>query len=51
MPFTYIISDVGTKSVAIKTVGNEKMQVIVILTELVDSMKLPPYDIEKKYYA
>jgi hypothetical protein len=43
MPSTYIISDIDTKFVAIETLGNEKMQVTVILIEFVDSTKLPPY--------
>jgi hypothetical protein len=43
MPFNYTIDDTGVKSVRIKTSGNEKMRVTVMLMVLADSMKLPPY--------
>jgi hypothetical protein len=41
MPFNYTNNDVAAKSVVIKTSGNEKVQVTVMLTELADSMTLP----------
>jgi hypothetical protein len=42
----YTTDDAGAKPAVIKTFGNEKMQVTVMLTELADSMKLPPCDTE-----
>jgi hypothetical protein len=36
MPSNYKTDDVGAKPVVIKTLGNEKMQVTAILTELVE---------------
>jgi hypothetical protein len=43
MPSNHTITDIGAKSVIIKTLGSERMRVTVILIEFVDSMKLLPY--------
>jgi hypothetical protein len=43
VPSNYTVDDKGVKSVLIKTSGNEKMRVTVMLTVLADGMKLPPY--------
>jgi hypothetical protein len=42
-PSNYSIEDAGAKSVLIRTMGNVKMQVIVMLLELADSMEPSPY--------
>jgi hypothetical protein len=41
-PSNYAIDDSAAKSVVIKTSHTENMQVTVMLTELVDNIKLPP---------
>jgi hypothetical protein len=51
MQSSYIISGISTKSFTLKIFCQEKMQVTLILTEFVDSMKPPPRRIQKKYYA
>jgi hypothetical protein len=43
MSFNYTVDDIGAKSVLIKTLGNEKMQVTVMLMVLADGIKLLPY--------
>jgi hypothetical protein len=43
MPSSYAIDDVVAKSVVIKTSDSVKLYVTVILTELGDSINLPPY--------
>lgn len=43
-----IIEEIGTKSVIIKTLGNEKMCITVTLAVLADGIKLPPYVILKR---
>jgi hypothetical protein len=43
MPSNYTDDDTGAKSVLIKTSGNEKMQVTVMLKVLADGTKLPPH--------
>lgn len=47
-PTNNIIEEAGTKSVIIKTLGNEKMCSIAVLAVLADGMKLPPYVILKR---
>jgi hypothetical protein len=42
MPSSYTMDNVAAKFV-LKTSGNEKLQAILMLTELADSMILPPY--------
>jgi hypothetical protein len=48
MPSNYTVDGTGAKSVLIKTSGNEKMRVTVMLTVLADGIKLPPYDTYQK---
>lgn len=43
MPTNYTVDIVGTKTVSVKTTGNEKMRVTVMLTVLADGRKLPPF--------
>jgi hypothetical protein len=43
MSSNYTVDDKGVKSVLIKTSGNEKMGLTVMLTVLADGKKLPPY--------
>ena len=38
----------GTKSVTVKTTGNEKLRVTVMLAALANERKLPPYVILKR---
>lgn len=47
-PSNNIIEEIGTKSVIIKTLGNEKMCITVMLAVLADGIKLPPYVILKR---
>lgn len=47
-PSNNIIEEIGTKSFIIKTLGNEKMCIIVMLAVLADGIKLPPYVILKR---
>ncbi|NXU72638.1 POGK protein, partial [Oreotrochilus melanogaster] len=47
-PSSNIIEEIGTKSVIIKTLGNEKMCITVMLAALADGIKLPPYVILKR---
>jgi hypothetical protein len=42
MPSNYTVSDIRAKSLTIKTLGNGKVQVTVMLALLVDSSQLPP---------
>lgn len=47
-PSNNVIGKIGTKSVIIKTLGNEKMCITVMLAVLADGIKLPPYVILKR---
>lgn len=47
-PSNNVIEEIGTKSVIIKTLGNEKMCITVMLAVLADGIKLPPYVILKR---
>lgn len=42
------VNEIGAKTVTIKTTGNEKLRVSVMLTALADGTKLPPYMILKR---
>ncbi|RLW13115.1 hypothetical protein DV515_00000398 [Chloebia gouldiae] len=47
-PSNNIIEKIGTKSAIIKTLGNEKMCITVMLAVLADGIKLPTYVILKR---
>ncbi|OWK61459.1 Pogo transposable element with KRAB domain [Lonchura striata] len=47
-PSNNVIEKIGTKYATIKTLGNEKMCITVMLAVLADGIKLPPYVILKR---